>query len=73
MLNAIKTSSQFNDTFWFDNVLYFKSKIGSKITGEIKWISSAIFAKCFTEFNNAAAAASKSSELFPVRTVPSFN
>ena len=59
--------------FLLDKVLDFKFIIGSNITGDIKCISSAILAKCFIEFNNAAADASKSSEPFPVIIVPSFN
>ena len=47
--------------------------IGSNITGEIKWISSEIFAKCLIAFTKTEAELSKVSVLLPVIIVPSAN
>src|SRR3712207_6910192 len=51
MLSAINTSLQLKAVFFIPKVFDFKFIIGSSITGDIKCISSDIFARCFTAFN----------------------
>ena len=53
------------------NVLDFKLIIGSSITGDIRSISSFIFAKCLIALRIAAEAASIKADFFPVTIVPS--